>query len=345
METVTNSMLKSAQKCPYQCYLRYVLGIQRDREAQPLRMGSVFHWGQELRGEGDPDYARHACQCYASLPPWADAYEWAVERETVRALIEGHAWRYQADTLEVVANEVKFEVPLVSGTGRVSRRYVMRGKIDKIVRLADGRLALQEYKTASEDMGPDAPYWKLLRYDMQVGIYMLAARASGYDVACCLYDVTRKPGFKPANIPQLDANGDVIVLDANGNRVMTAAGKPRKPGDSAKGYVVQSRPETPEEYGQRVLEDMYDKPEVYFQRREISRTEDQLASLLAEIDAEVAALSMFELLGCYPKRVSKWHCPHCEFNAPCQAGVDMTAELLPDGYRRSDVKHPELEEE
>ena len=57
----------------------------------------------------------------------------------------------------------------------------MRPERDRIVRLADGRLALQEYKTTTKDTAPGGAYWARLRLDQQVSRYMLAARAEGLD--------------------------------------------------------------------------------------------------------------------------------------------------------------------
>jgi len=138
------------------------------------------------------------------VPQWADATDWAVERETLKALLSGHFWRYgqdpaspdgqrRASDLAFEAVELSFDVPLVNPvTGALSRAFTLAGKIDGIVRLADGRLAVLEYKTAGEDIAPDADYWLRLRCDGQISLYVLAARALGYDVATVLYDVTRK---------------------------------------------------------------------------------------------------------------------------------------------------------
>jgi hypothetical protein len=103
----------------------------------------------------------------------------------------------EALDLQFVAVEQSFQIPLLNpGSGHPSRLFMMAGKIDAIVKLPDGRLAVLEYKTAGEDIGPAANYWLRLRCDPQISLYMLAARALGFNVSTVLYDVTRKPTIR-----------------------------------------------------------------------------------------------------------------------------------------------------
>jgi hypothetical protein len=89
----------------------------------------------------------------------------------------GYQWRWAGARLEVVATEQAFRVPLVNpATGKATPTFELAGKIDGIVRLEDGRLAVKESKTCSEDLGADSDYWRRLRIDHQITLYMLAAR-------------------------------------------------------------------------------------------------------------------------------------------------------------------------
>jgi hypothetical protein len=135
---------------------------------------------------------------YDTCPQWADPVEWTVERETLRQLLAGHFWRYSQDNLQFLAVELSFEIALVDpSTGRESRHFRLAGKIDAIVALMpDGRVAVLEYKTAGEDIGPSSDYWPRLRCDGQISLYVLAARALGHDAAAVIYDVTRKPTIR-----------------------------------------------------------------------------------------------------------------------------------------------------
>jgi hypothetical protein len=348
MDALTNTILSASRNCLMQHYLKAVCMLQKERTSTPLRMGSVFHWGKELQGLGDPDHIEHALNCYHGCPEWADPSEWAVERETVRVLLKGHEWRYQEDTLETLATEQTFEMPMTNPrTGRASRTFCIRGKIDKIVRLPDGRVAIREYKTAGCDVGPDSDYWLFLQHDWQVSIYVLAARFLGFDAVGALYDVARKPTTRPNLIPQLDSDGIKIVLDADGNRVMKKDGTPRQTGDAEKGWVLQSRTETAEEYGARVLEDIYARPDFYFQRKEVPRTEDTLIACQQDISDWAQFLLPVMKSGNWPRHTGKMTCDRCDYKSLCLStvGVPATPDSPPPaGFVRSETASPELEE-
>jgi hypothetical protein len=202
---LTTTRLSSYRRCPRQHFYRYEMGLSRIREQAPLRFGAAFHAGLEAYNRGaDVDAAiEQATASYEVVPDWADPLEWQVEFQSVRQLLAGHFWRYpRADShgerdLSFLEVERCFNVPLVNpDTGASSRTFSLAGKIDAIVRLADGRLAVLEYKTAGEDIGADSDYWLRLRCDPQISQYVLAARAIGYDVATVIYDVTRKPTIR-----------------------------------------------------------------------------------------------------------------------------------------------------
>ena len=243
---LTATRLTSLRRCPRQQYYRFEIGLSRIRTATPLRFGSCFHKGLELRSGLFADDAESILDAvlapYETCPDWADPTAWAVEGQTLRALLLGHFWRYEADNVQFAAVEQSFSLPLVNpDTGAASRTFTLAGKMDGIVRLPDGRLAVLEYKTAGEDISPNADYWRRLRCDAQISQYVLAARALGHDVATVLYDVTRKPTIR------------------------------------------LRKSETPAEYGERLLADIGERPDYYYQRREIPRLEDELAEFQAEL--------------------------------------------------------------
>ncbi|MCH7891501.1 MAG: hypothetical protein IH921_08360, partial [Gemmatimonadetes bacterium] len=124
------------------------------------------------------------------------------ELEMVRRLFMGHRWRWGEDELEVVATEQQFCIPLRNPkTGHPTQNFWLAGKIDRIVKLPEGPLAIQEYKTTGRSLGLDGELWQRLRFDQQIGIYFLAAKTLGHPVTEILYDVTRKPTLKPREIP------------------------------------------------------------------------------------------------------------------------------------------------
>ncbi|MBK8915022.1 MAG: PD-(D/E)XK nuclease family protein [Phycisphaerales bacterium] len=324
-DLLTSTRLATLRRCAKQHYLRYELGLSRVRTSDALRLGAAFHRGLERynRGADPADAIVDAVAEYEFVPDWADSFEWDVEREIIQQLLAGHFWRYEKDDVEIIAVERTFELPLVNPqSGRPSRAFVIAGKIDAIVRLADGRLAVLEYKTAGEDIAPDSDYWPRLRCDPQISQYVLAARALGFDVATVLYDVTRKPTISPLRATPLDK---------------------RKYTKDGRLYAAQrENDETPEEFGQRLLVDVGDRPDYYFQRREVPRLEDELAEFQAEVWQQAKQLLDARRHGRWFRNVHRFTCGTCEFANICLNGVRVTSGTAPAGFQILTNVSPEL---
>lgn len=374
---LTHSRLSCMAECPRKHYYRYELGIRRSRTAQPLRMGGAFHLGLDLRAQGRAvdEAVAEAIAEYAVLPEWCRTDEqvadWLCEREKVATLLFGyfHYWEVQrcrehepTDPVEIIATEQQFEIPLRNpDTGKASRNFRLAGKIDKIVRLRDGRLAVMEHKTAKADLAPHSNYWKRLEIDQQISIYMIAARTIGYPVETVLYDVIRKPGIKPRTaVPTLDENGLKIVINIHtGERVYGKRGKngqppaPRQTGSSEEGYVLQTHKETVEEYGARLAADIDSKPGWYFARKEIPRlrvdldeTEAELWHLQQEIrDRQKSKRWRRNASSClrYNKAEpdSDGEDGACEYLPVCKNGLEYGR--VPDGFVQVENVHGELD--
>lgn len=340
--------------------MRYELGIRRDTSAQPLRMGKAFQLGLEARDNGAAlaDAIAVACRDYETLPAWCNTDEgvhaWMVERETVAAMLDGYYWRWSEvdapgstdpfGVAEVLAAELAFEVPIVNpDTGKATPSFKLAGKIDAIVKLCDGRIAVKENKTCSDDLGAESDYWKRLRIDQQISTYYIAARAMGYDIQTVIYDASRKPDISPRQVPLIDAEGFKIVLDREGNRVMTKDGKkPRESGDSAAGYTLQARLETPQEFGERFRADIRERPHHYFARQEIPRLESDLTEFGHELWQQQQQLRDAQRSGRWFRNTSACigfgKCPYFDI---CTNGTDLTAGI-PAGFVRVPHMHPEL---
>jgi hypothetical protein len=344
---LTYSRLATVRRCPRKGYFRYELGLTRDVDADYFRLGKAFHRGLELHGQGHGADAaiEGATESYDTVPASLDPYTWDVERAKVVGLLAGHFWRYENDDLRVTATELPWRMPLRNpDTGAASRTFELAGKIDALAQLPDGRLAVLEYKTAGEDVGPKAAYWLRLRGDAQISMYMLAARALGYDIATVLYDVTRKPTIKPRQIPLLDEDDQKVVLDADGHRVLTKQGKPRQTSDTALGYVLQTRPESAAEFGQRLLDDIGKRPDYYHQRREVPRLHDDLRECEYELWQQAQQLAEMRRHSRWYRNVTPDNCNRCQFANLCQNNVHVDPAQPPSGYTVMDNVHPELEE-
>ncbi len=194
IQLLTHSRQDTFKTCRRKHYFAYQLGLRRIDDARALRMGSAFHDGLEAlgNGEGTDGACVAARRRYLNCPQQFDAYEWAIEAETIVRLVCAYDWRWSANPVEQIATEMCFELPLTNpATGKPTPNFNLAGKIDGIVRLEDGRLAVKESKTSGEDIGTDAPLWRRLRMDHQISLYIWAARKLGFPVDTVLYDVTR----------------------------------------------------------------------------------------------------------------------------------------------------------
>lgn len=209
-------------------YLRYTLGLQKDESKKALRMGGAFHEGQELIAsiprdlEDDERQAKvdeavlHAIRDYNESPPGGTSEtEWAVEREVVGRLLQGWAWRYAKEPMEITHAEVFFKQPvkniengshmvkpMVDGGMPVAVPLYRSGLIDKMVKLDDGRVGILEHKTTGDSIKPNSDYWIRAKMSGQVTYYYKAA-TDDPDLPnpdLVLYDVIRKPSIEPSKL-------------------------------------------------------------------------------------------------------------------------------------------------
>lgn len=309
---ITHSRMACFRACPRKHYLRYELGLTAITDDMPRRVGSSFHALLEAADKGEPTTI--------DLSTLDDPYM----VEMTMAMFHGHL-QYQGaaeDGISVVASELEFDLPLVNpDTGYPSLHWRFAGKIDRIVQLRDGRIALMEYKTTSRDFSPGAEYWQHLHLDQQLSLYVIAARQLGYNVETILYDVTRRPGMRPYKATPTETR----KYKADGTL-----------------YANQrAEDETPAEYGQRIRDDIAERPGYYFARIEIARLEDDLRECQGELWQQQTALRDAQ-------RTSRWYRnpSSCYGLFPCEylpicINKDL-AHRTPTGFVRAENVHPEL---
>jgi hypothetical protein len=274
LRVLTNSELKTLRRCPREHFLAYEQGVRPVDEAEALRFGSLMHRGLEAWWLAVQSGADRLDAAMAALVNAVDPFEEARARE----MLIGYNARWYDEPLDVIAVEKEFRAPLVNPeTGAPSRTFQLGGKLDVIViDRRDGRVYKVEHKSSSEDIGVGSNYWKRLTLDPQISTYYAGARELGYDVAGCIYDVLAKPGQRPSQVPLRDENNEKIVLDANGSRVRTKNGKKyRETADADLGYVLQTRPETPDEYAERIRAAIVENPDKFYQRGTVVRLETE----------------------------------------------------------------------
>lgn len=308
---------------------------------------------------------------YTNIPSWVDAEAWAVERQVLLTSFQAYLWYWQNDPIEFLASEIPFNLPLHEPrTGMpLSMKLVQRvGKIDHIVKWNDAICSL-ERKSTSRSIAPDSDYWDKSKKDTQVSMYALAMRdlrESGQLATLkplplkegemmprygnTLYDVWKKPTIKPAMLTQKETQefldtgsycgqpfgaiwlnrgveGEEARITVNDAAVKVEMGK--------KGFAIR---ETPEMFGARLLQDMYERPSHYFVRREIARTQEELRDFRRELFAIYQAQSMFSRTGCWFSNESQCRATFaCSYINICYGlGADAVCDgkTTPAGFKR-----------
>ena len=251
IRTLSHTSIQDYLACPRRFEWRRVRRLRKRRRAQALRFGDLFHQGLDLLKRGQPieDALVHVWEAYRDIPPHVDEDAWLIERETCLRLL--CAWDHFTEPLDVIASEVPFEARIKNPeSGRATGRFRLRGILDGIVRLVDGRIGVLEHKSTSQSIEPHSDFLRRLRVDSQVSRYLLAARDVGIPADTIVYDVTRKPSIKPRRLTKKE----VALLREDG----TYFGQPIE--------LIPDEPkrETPEMFGARLTDDICRQPSRYF---------------------------------------------------------------------------------
>lgn len=335
--------------CPYRYYLSQEIGLRAVQDRPALRFGNYFHEGVDKLNKSLSivDVCQYLNHCYEVEAHTAETLD---ERDALRlegvrccCLVEGWLWRWQNEELEVLASELPFFRPIPTGRRGAAKNWRHAGVIDGIVKTPEGRTLVTERKTSTLSIEPDAYYWEAVRMDTQISEYMLAARSLGHDVDGVLYDVARRPELKLTQTPVRDADGLKIVVDRKGERVWLGNGKPRQAAHAASGWKLETTIETLEEYSERLINDIYARPDFYFCRQDISRTDDELAQCSEDLYGAVLELNHRINNGLWRRDTGQCIGQYgaCDYLSICRNRIDV--ERLPEGFRRLQIPHPELE--
>mgnify|MGYP003288010800 CR=1 FL=1 len=308
---LTNSMRSKFNACHRAYKIAYVDLIRPAKASDALSFGTAMHalleayWGgQETMVLTGDDYT--------------DA--------TLRCLFEGYKAKWEAsdaEKYERVGAEFGFEAPLMNPeTGGVSKTWVLAGKIDAIAKdKATGKHIIVEHKTTSQDIGPGSDYWKKLPIDGQVSGYYVGASTLGYEVDVCLYDVIRKPTIRPYKATPEE------------NR------KYKKDGTL---YAGQHEcDETPEEWKARLMADIAERPDYYFQRVEVVRSESDLSDYLFDMWAVGREIADAERIGRWSRNPNACSIyGSCEYFDVCTGCASLDDVTL---FRKAETPNEELD--
>jgi hypothetical protein len=297
------------------------------RTSEALRFGTFFHHGLNAwwSTPGDP-----ASKLEAALTAIAtrssEREEDADPYELVKAsaLLAGYTARWGDEGYDTIAVEREFNVPLVNPeSGRESRTYRIGGKVDVIAR-KEGRAVVVEHKTTSKDIGAGSDYWRRVSAtDPQVSTYLSGARAAGFEVESCVYDVVRKPALKPLRATPVESRRYTKkgILDVR----------------------QREQDETPDEYYARIIEDIAEKPEKYFARGPLVRLEHDEREHAADVWQTAWFIREAENAQRFPRspNACERFGSFCEFFDVCSGMASIDDE---NRFRTATTPHEELAE-
>jgi hypothetical protein len=320
LPVLTNSEVRTFRRCAREHHLAYELGYRSVSKSEALRFGSLIHVGLEAWWLAD-DGRRLDAAIDAVGPHAEDEYE------LVRAgvLLQGYDARWHNEPLAMIAVEREFRAPLLNpATGAPSRTYELAGKLDVIVRdLRDGLIYIVEHKTSAEDIGAGSQYWQRLQIDPQISTYFAGAKAAGYDVAGCVYDVIGKPGLRPAKATPLEC------------RKFTKQGHL---------YANQrEHDETPEEFRARLVDAVAAEPDRYYQRGTVVRLEAEERDAAFDVWQTARLIREAQVAERWPRNPDacvRWG-RECAFFPICTSVASLDDTTL---YRKTANVHEELSE-
>lgn len=244
---------------------------------------------------------------------------------TLKALFNGYIARWRESdrmTYETIGTEMRFDAPLMNPeTGGVSKTFHLSGKIDALAKeKATGKVVIVEHKTTSQDIGPGSDYWRKLPIDGQVSGYYCGAQALDHEASTCLYDVIRKPTIKPYKA--------------------TPEEKRKYNKDGSLSKACREFDETPDEWYERLRADIEIRPDYYYARIEISRSENDLLEYLFDmwaVSREIADAQRMNRWSRNPQACSVYGT--CEYFGVCTGEQDIDDVTL---FRTAERANEEL---
>lgn len=289
-----------------------------------------------------------------------------VEYYTLLNALAGYNWYWASqEQYETVVREYEFETPVRSMKGRALPNVKLRGRIDKIVRNENGQLLVMEHKSTSKSIDSDSTIWPHFSMSVQSYLYPGTAQQLQFDgdlkdygvkandppIFGVLFDAFHKPQISPKKLTQAASKefvengvycGQEFRVGAyecadNGYEILRAYCKVNdvpaecEPGKKAGTFAVR---ETPEMFGARLLQDIGERPEYYFARREVARTAPDFERFQREL------LSIHQTIRLMKKNDSWFHCDsqceatfRCSYIPVCYADKDVSEET-PNGFKR-----------
>lgn len=361
--SLSASAIDNWKSCPIRWLNAQIHRVRKVEETDSRRQGVSWHKVHELNRDMDA-VTEYINEQYTTVPPYKTAEEWEIERVILLYCFSGYNWYFdqQPDQYEVLATEIEFEMPLYDTDGNEIPDVVVRGKIDQIVQDEYGNLYVREFKSTSLTINDE--YWDHLNLDPQVSIYVQAANwllvndmlldygiePDAPPIRRVLYNVWHKPKIGPKFITQ-KASKELVESGRYCNQefeIKSTVVRPIAPPVIEAGLLINNvsalvEPgkkegtfaiyETPDMFGARLLQDVVERPEFYFQQRELCRTPEQMVKFQQEL-LNIHAMMQYqlenELWYTNDKQCSARF--RCEYKALCDNGVVVDPADPPEGY-------------
>jgi len=316
MQTMTHSRLRAFRKCPQFHHLRYVEGWMPTTTSDPLGFGTMLHRGIEGWWTG------------AEVLPESDDAIMQIKASEIIYAYTRYAWP-DRDDYEVLAVEKEQRYPLLNpDTMKPSVTYEMASVMDLILRRKKtGEIILVEHKTTGSDFSDDAAdYWRRLAMDSQLSIYVVAAEAAEFPVDRIIYDVIARPMIRRKLATPVEERKYTKATATAPSRL----------------YAGQREAdESDEEFRIRLRDDIDARPERYFGRREIVRTESEILDGMRDVWAQARMIRDAELSGRHPRNPDACHnMGTCEYYDVCAFGVNPAESTM---FQKAAI-HAELTE-
>lgn len=310
----TVSSICEFESCERRYKYKYVDLVRPRIKGKALNVGSLLHSALEVfhAGKAKDD----ALEMMARLIDGHEFFatpEGQVEYHRTRAMVRAYfaRWANSRDDWQTVAVEREFSLELAPGV-------MFAGKIDLEARSGDV-LFVWDHKSTSEEIGNvGTDFWQRLAIDKQITAYSEATLRQSGEMPRILWDVIGKPAGKP--------------------RGKAKIAKRKSETDEEYAARKADNLETLGEFEDRLTQEMVSNPDEFLVRREVHRTKEQHADILAEVIETCRRIQAHEGLWIRNDKGCRQYNSTCQYLPVC-AGVET---LDSERFEKLTTANPEL---
>jgi len=304
MKVLTSSSLSAFRDCPRKYFHQYERGRVPLAESEALTLGKWIHAALDAWWRIDGTIQDRHLAAVEAAP-----LDLMPEQTMARALAMLYHYAPPVDQFNVLAVEQPFEVKIENGNGKGRSFYGYRlaGKIDVVLKRKDtGDIWIMDHKTTTREIVGFGSYWQRLQVDGQMSNYCLAFNARGF-----IYDALRVPSVR-------------------------LCGK-----DEAEAAKTGTDPS--EAYMQRCISIIAEDPAQWYQWREYTKTNDDMAEARQDLWQQVEMFRSCDTAARWPRNPNACvglygTCPYLDV---CTGKADLDDDAL---FRTKAEAHEELNE-